>query len=83
MPSTIIRCRAKINPDCYDGKPSLRQFGYDAPLQEDGTFWQETIICDPCYIHLMPYTPSGRGLREELKGESLDAAIAAAKGQSA
>lgn len=75
MRSMVIRCRAKVTAECLDGKPSWRQFGEDLPLSEDGTFDGSTIVCDPCYIRLMPLTPSGQGLHHEL-----DDAIKKAKG---
>jgi len=83
MPHTI-RCRAQVADGCLDGEPTSRQFGdpdEDLPMSEDGT-WEvddgvETIVCDPCYVALMPLTPSGAGLRDELP-----AAIAKAKATS-
>lgn len=33
---------------------------------EDGTYKNGTIVCDACYIYLMPYTRSGIGLNDEL-----------------
>lgn len=72
----IINCRAQVHPDCLDGKPSATQFfGEDLTLDEDGTYrsFDNSIVCDPCYIHIMPLTPSGQGLMGEL-----DAAISRA-----
>lgn len=63
---TTIKCRARVSTECFHDSESRRQFGYDAPLDEDGTFDGETIVCDPCYIKLMPHTPSGSGLNHEL-----------------
>ena len=66
-----IRCRAKVVANCLDGAPTRRQFLEDLPMTEDGTWeadehGEETIVCDPCYVALMPLTPSGQGLLEEL-----------------
>lgn len=67
MPEHLIRCRAKTHPLCLDGKPTSRQFdGEDLSMDEDGTFDGESIVCDMCYVALMPLTPSGRGLHHEL-----------------
>ncbi len=71
MTEHYIRCRAKISPACYDGKPTSTQFfGEDEPLTGDGTWLRDdkggTIVCDPCYLGLMPLTPSGRALNHEL-----------------
>lgn len=36
--------------------------------REDGT-WDAltgTVVCTPCYLFLMPLTPSGQGLNHEL-----------------
>lgn len=79
MTHHIIRCRAKVDPACYNGKPTSTQFfGEDEPMTEDGTYLTDSeggsIVCDPCYIKLMPLTPSGRALNNELP-----AAIAAAR----
>jgi len=64
---TIV-CRAKVSPECYDGDPTERQFGEDLPMREDGTYdWMgNTIVCDPCYIMLLPFTKSGMGDYNEL-----------------
>ena len=65
MPEKLV-CRAKISPACYDGQDGKQLFGDDWGMAEDGTYDGETIICDPCYIALMPYTPSGKALGSEL-----------------
>lgn len=76
----VIVCRARVTPSCYDGQPTASQFfGQDLPLTEDGTYaWGPveqddgqqlvtgSIVCDPCYLFLMPRTPSGKGLNSEL-----------------
>jgi hypothetical protein len=57
----LIRCRAKLGDvECFDGRPTRVQFGTDTHMAEDGTFDGETIVCDPCYVALMEWTPSGR-----------------------
>jgi hypothetical protein len=62
-----IRCRAKVTGECYDGDPTAKQFfGQDLPMSEDGTFDGTSIVCDACYVYLMPRTPSGRALHHEL-----------------
>lgn len=61
-----IKCRARITDRCLDGEPTKRQFGDDLPMSEDGLFDGETIVCDACYVKLIPMTPSGQGLIEEL-----------------
>ena len=74
----VIRCRAQVVIACLDGQPTSRQFfGDDLPMDEDGTFDGETLVCDPCYVALMPLTPSGKGLHHEL-----DAAIERARAGS-
>ena len=74
--SHLVACRAQSTARCLHGQPTTEAFGEDLPLAEDGTFdaLTATIVCDPCYVRLMPLTPSGRGLHHEL-----DAAIAAAR----
>jgi hypothetical protein len=63
---TTIVCRARISRDCLHDKPARLQFGKDMPLAEDGTYDGESIVCDACYVALMPLTPSGMGLNHEL-----------------
>jgi hypothetical protein len=64
----LIRCRAKLVAHCYDGDPTERQFDEDAPMHLDNTYSQATdsIVCDPCYIAIMPFTKSGQALTEEM-----------------
>ncbi|WP_297775385.1 hypothetical protein [Mycobacterium sp.] len=76
--ASVIRCRAKLDDvGCLDGEPLERQFGQRGPDEdalhpgEDGTFDGSTIVCDPCYIALMEFTPSGQGLLGELP-EAID-----------
>jgi hypothetical protein len=68
--TNVIRCRARLaDVDCYDGSPTSRQFGEedgDLPMSYDGTYDGSTIVCDACYIALMPFTPSQQGLHGEL-----------------
>lgn len=72
MTHEMILCRAQLEDDCYDGSPASRQFGEEGVgMEEDGTYLAEgnyanTIICDACYVRLMPLTPSGAGLTHEL-----------------
>ena len=72
MPDHYIHCRAKLTPTCYDGQPSATQFGDDIHQKEDGT-WEDsfddprgTIVCDDCYVRLMPFTRSGSALLHEI-----------------
>lgn len=63
----IIECRAKVVDDCLDGEPFERQMpDHEEGMREDGTFDGETIVCDPCYVALMPFTPSGVARNDEL-----------------
>lgn len=71
-----IRCRARIAGRCLDGQPTRAQFGDDLSMRADGTYDGESIVCDACYMQLMPFTASGRGLYDEL-----DAAIEQVRGQ--
>lgn len=70
--SYTITCRARISGGCFHGDSTVEQFGENLPMSEDGTFVPDngggTIVCDACYIRLMPLTPSGMGLNEELDG---------------
>jgi hypothetical protein len=66
-----IHCRAQLEDDCYDGSPMSRQLGEPGPMSADGTYKHDgpyagTIVCDACYVRLMPLTPSGQGLHTEL-----------------
>ena len=61
-----IHCRARVTGECLDGQPTAVQFGEDVSMAEDGTFDGRSIVCDACYIALMPLTPSRRGLNHEL-----------------
>lgn len=47
-----IRCRAKISPECYDGKDEFDGiYDPDGPgMSEDGTWNGKTVVCDACYI---------------------------------
>lgn len=61
-----IRCRAKVSPHCYEGKPSARIYGEDEPgMAGDGTYDGETVVCDSCYLNL------GGPTHEELRGMGL------------
>jgi hypothetical protein len=64
--SHSIKCRARISARCLDGQPTRKQFGEDLPMGEDGTYDGQTIVCDACYVALVPLTPSGQGLNREL-----------------
>src|ERR1700733_7331743 len=66
-----ITCRAKVTDDGYDGQPTKVQFGEDLPISADGTWRgiddESTIVCDPCFLMVMPFTKSGAALKEELE----------------
>jgi hypothetical protein len=62
-----IRCRAQLEADCYDGSPMSRQTGEDdAVMADDGTFTGRSIVCDACYVRLIPLTRSQQALNDEL-----------------
>jgi transcriptional regulator with XRE-family HTH domain len=63
----IISCRAKVSSECLDGL-SGKGIYEDGDPAEDGTWdWRtNSVVCTPCYIELMPLTPSGQGLTREL-----------------
>lgn len=76
-----IQCRAQISPGCNHGEPyNIASGDPDAIPADDGTWDGQTIICDPCYVTLMPLTPSGRGLTHELPN-AIALARAEMKGQ--
>lgn len=71
MNESVIACRAQLEDDCLDGRSASIQFGEDMSLAEDGTYRHDgayagTIVCDACYVRLIPLTPSGQGLHHEL-----------------
>jgi hypothetical protein len=35
-------------------------------MESDGTWNGRSVICTPCYVRLLPYTPDGMGLAEDL-----------------
>ena len=57
-----VPCRAAVSEDC--------QIYAD---KDDSTYGGGTVICMPCYAHLMPFTPSGRALLGELDQAIADA----------
>ncbi len=62
----VVSCRARTSSSCLHLQPTLHAFGEDLPLNEDRTFDGTSIVCDPCYVALMPLTPSRIGLIDEL-----------------
>jgi hypothetical protein len=76
-----INCRAQVSTQCFHGRPIVAQFGFEGTMEDDGTYDIATnsIVCDACYIKLMPFTPSGRALRDEVRGSNLKEAIRLAK----
>jgi hypothetical protein len=69
MTDDPIRCRAQLHPDCYDGCVDEDIYGGDS-WRTDGTYLDETIVCDPCYIDL----------GQPVNGPELENAIAARRG---
>jgi len=74
---TIV-CRAKLEDDCYDGSYMSRQLqpdpsdsGDDSLMSEDGTYDGRSIVCDRCYIRILPLTISGAALYDEID-EAID-----------
>ena len=70
MTDRLIICRAQISPHCLNGRSVAEH--YEKPLYEldDGTYEPASmsVVCDPCYVDLMPLTPSGQALTHELDG---------------
>lgn len=67
MTSDRIKCRARVADDCLHGcQPDLVY--EDGDMTEDGTYQEHdrTLICEPCYVVVMEFSPSGRGLHSEL-----------------
>lgn len=67
-----IVCRARLGDGCLHGQLMSKMLGEPGPMSEDGTYDGASVVCDSCYVRLIPRTPSGKGLHHEL-----DAAIAA------
>jgi len=61
---TVIRCRARLTDDCYDGRAVATV--YPDGIDDDYTWNGETVVCDACYIGLAPLTRSGKALVHEL-----------------
>jgi hypothetical protein len=63
-----VNCRARTSASCFHGHPVDQH--YDPPDYdvEDGTFQHSSlsVVCDACYVELIPLTPSGQGLIHEL-----------------
>lgn len=62
----IILCRARIAENCLHGRPTRLQFGEPLPMDEDGTFDGERIVCDACYMPIIAASPSGQGTHAEI-----------------
>ena len=65
-----IHCRAHVSRDCEHGRPEVPE----SEMWTDGTYDGASIVCDFCFMALMPLTPSRRALNHELP-----AAIATAR----
>lgn len=48
---TPIKCRAKVSPNCYNGREEAAVYGEEAQ-ETDGTWDGDTVVCDACYINL-------------------------------
>lgn len=57
-----IKCRAKVDKHCLDGSKEWAGKEMDG----DGTWDGDSIVCDYCYVTLMPYSPSRRLLTDEI-----------------
>lgn len=56
----VVACRAKFeDAGCIDGQQRK-------DWQDDGTFDGQTIVCDCCYIAIMPLTRSGQANTDEV-----------------
>jgi hypothetical protein len=66
MTNEKMVCRARIAGSCLDGRQMSEELGYEGTMADDGTYDGESIVCDPCYLVLLPFTPSGAGLTHEL-----------------
>jgi hypothetical protein len=73
MSEPLIHCRAKISASCEDGQewdaevaPDQSGDGTYVPGDDATDHEQGTVVCDPCYVFVMPWTPSGVGLNPEL-----------------
>lgn len=66
----LLNCRARISPDCEHGaeRPNWQHDGtYRVTRERDAvTPFRDSIICNACYVYLMPFTPSGHALLHEL-----------------
>lgn len=65
----LIHCRARLVPECYHGSLTERQFEEDLPLSYDNTWDGQrpgTIVCDPCYLAIQPFSKSGQALTDEI-----------------
>jgi hypothetical protein len=59
----LISCRAKVSKNCQDDTKEIKGM----EMYEDGTWNGESIVCTPCYIDLMPLSPSKRLLADEIE----------------
>ncbi len=57
-----VTCRAGVHSACYHGAEVT------ATYADDGTYrsGDHSIVCDPCYLMLIPFTRSGAALLDEL-----------------
>lgn len=62
-----VACRAQVSETCDNGKDERIVYGPDETQQDDGTWDGGTVVCDPCYVLLMPYSASGQLLEHEIR----------------
>lgn len=64
---SVVICRTRLSHDCDHGKPERAVYGTESQAS-DGTWDGRSVICTPCYMRLMPFTPSGTAELHELAG---------------
>lgn len=63
---SIVVCRARIVQSCLHGRPEEAVYPESKTQSEDGTWNGRSVICNSCYVALLPYTPDGMGLLADL-----------------
>lgn len=63
----MVICRARLGHNCDHAKDERAVYPPDSPMASDGTWDGRTVICTPCYVRLLPFTPDGMGLLEDLE----------------
>lgn len=62
-----LRCRAKVAAMCLDGAAQIRVYGPGEHMEDDGTWDGHSVVCHWCYAAIMPHTPSGKALKDEIE----------------